>query len=155
MFEKSATTQLLYTLLKGVNGEIAYERLVEATGKPLHEIRSALASARRSLERDRIVFATVRGVGLRRLSDGEKARSTEAIKKSIRRASGRGIRRLNAIENPAMMSNADQLTATINRTIFEAIRSHTAPAAAATPAEKSPVPDVHSLLAHITGQRQA
>jgi hypothetical protein len=147
MFETSAVTQQLYHLLRGVNDEIAYERIEQDAGHPLAEIRGALSSARRALERDeKIVFATVKGVGLRRLTDGEKVRSTEKIKATIRRASKRGVKRLDTVTEFGKMSNADQLSATINRTIFEAVRDHTTPAATARQAAAPPaLPDLSRI----------
>lgn len=145
MFEKSAMTQKLYDILRATNQDISYEALALAAGKPISAIRSALDSARRSLEKDKIVFSTVRGVGLRRLTDGEKVQSTEAIKASIRRTSKRGLKRLNSVSEFQRLSNADQLTATINKTMFEAIRSHTSRAKSASPAAPLPLPDISKL----------
>ena len=145
MFEKSAATQSIFTILKGVNGEVSYEVIVAATGLPLDKLRGALTSARRALEREKIVFATVRGVGLRRLGDGEKVRSTERIKASIRRSSKRGIRRLDAVDDVTALAGPDQISATINRTLFETIRSHTSPAQTARKADGHALPDLAAL----------
>lgn len=146
MFERASTTKALIHLLKGVNGEIEYGVIEAAVGLQLARLRGPLNSARRALERDhKVVFATIRGFGLRRLSDGEKVKSTEAIKQRIRKASRRGLRRLDAVDNPALMLPSEQASATINRVLFEAIQAQTTAVNDRVKAAPSPTPDLTVL----------
>lgn len=121
--DRSALTQKCIDVLRGINQQIEYPTLLRAIG--VQKMPSgALASARRALEREQICFLTIRGFGLRRLSDSEKVASVEKHKRSIKNASKRGIRRLDAVSEFGKLPNIDQLSATISRTTFEAIRSH-------------------------------
>lgn len=149
MFEKSRMTKLLCDHLRIVNEHISYDRIAAITGRPVGDIRAAIASARRILERDKIVFAVVRGVGLRRINDNEIVQSTEQMKGTIRRASRRGLKRLEAISNVAALPPAEQMTAMLNRTIFEAVHQHAispTTKSATAPAATPPVPDVKNLI---------
>lgn len=145
MFQQSATTKACYEILRGVNGEISYSVICSKLKLPLETIRSSLNTARRALEKEQIAFAVIRGVGLKRLNDGETAQSSSRFVKQINRSAKRGTRRLQAVRNFNELSNADQLTATLNRTLFETVRSHTSLRATAVKAEASPVPNVVAL----------
>ena len=126
MFARSKLTAQLCQLLRETNQDISYRRLDAETGQTFDRLRSPLYNARRYLERDEgIVFAPVFGVGLRRLTDQEKLESSKAFNKAIRRTAIRGVTRVNAIQEPDKLSNADQLTVTIQRTIFEAVQRET------------------------------
>lgn len=123
MFERAKITVDLCNLLRGANGDVTYAAIETVTGKPFDEVRQTVISARRYLERDEgIVFATIRGVGLRRLNDAEKVESATGFTRRIRRVAGRGIQRLNAVSEPAALSNSDQLALTIRKTVFEAVQ---------------------------------
>lgn len=146
MFERAHTTETVIAILKAVNGEVEYKAIEAATGISLEKLRGPIAGARKVLERDHnIVFTAVRGFGLRRLSDGEKVRSTEAIKQRIRRASKRGLSRLNAVDNHDLLLPSDQALATINRVLFEAVRVQTVMVGDRVKAAKPPTPDISSL----------
>lgn len=126
MFTRSKLTEQLCQLLRETNQDISYARIETETGKDLDKFRAALYNARRYLERDEgIVFAPVPGVGLRRLTDEEKLESSKTFNKTIRRTAIRGVTRVNAIQEPDKLTNADQLTLTIQRTIFEAVQRET------------------------------
>jgi hypothetical protein len=123
MFDRHPLTNAICALLRGANGEIGYAAIEAATGKPLAELRQTLNSARTYLERDEgIVFVTVRGQGLRRLTDAEKVESASGFTRRIRRTAGKGVQRLNAVTAPDALSNADQLARTIRMTVFQAIQ---------------------------------
>lgn len=122
--DRSALTSKCIDILRGVNKEIEYTTLLRAMGvQSRREAAGALATARRVLQKDKICFLTMRGIGLRRLTDSEKVDSVEKNKRQVHNASKRGIRQLNAIAEPMKMSNMDQQKATIYRTIFEATRT--------------------------------
>jgi ribosomal protein L30/L7E len=138
MFQKSDLTQKTHDLLIGVNGEVSYATLASHVGLAefTPRLRSAVISARRSLEREHgIVFETVRGLGLRRLADIDVVRSTNAIRQSIHRKAKSGILRLGAVRNFADLPPQEQAQATINQTIFAMAQgaSALAPKAPAAP----------------------
>ncbi len=124
-FERSEDTSALVEALRKVNGAIEYSGLVQLTGLPLRRVKSVLPSARRVLLREKILFGTIRGYGLQRLSDVEKARTTEAVKSKIRRAAGKGLKALDTIEHFEAMPNIDQLVVTTNKTVLQLIQSQT------------------------------
>jgi hypothetical protein len=149
MFQKSDLTQKTHDLLIGVNDEISYATLASHVGLATFDarLRSAVISARRSLEREHgIVFETVRGIGLRRLADADVVRSTSAIRQSINRKAKSGIRRLGAVRNFAALPLKEQGQATINQTIFAMVQdaSALAPKAPANPVPPA-TPDVAAL----------
>lgn len=126
MFERAFLTVTLCDLLRSANGVVSYERITEAAGKPLDEIRQTLINVRRYLERDEgIVFETVRKEGLRRLTDSEKVSSATKFSRAIHRTAGKGVTRINAVSDFAALSNEDQLSATIRKTMFEAVKRET------------------------------
>lgn len=123
MFERAKLTLDLCNLLRGANGEVTWAAMEAAAGKPLTEIRQTIINVRHYLERDEgIVFATVRGIGLRRLTDSEKVESATGFTRSIRRVAGRGVQRLNAVSDVTALSNSDQLALTIRKTVFDAVQ---------------------------------
>lgn len=126
MFERAFLTVTLCDLLRSANGVVSYERIIETAGKPLDEIRQTLTNVRRYLERDEgIVFETVRNEGLRRLTDSEKVSSATKFSRAIHRTAGKGVTRINAVSDFAALSNEDQLSATIRKTMFEAVKRET------------------------------
>ena len=126
MFERSALTLTLCDLLRATNGTLSWQAIEQATGRPLSDLRQTLRNVRLYLERDEgIVFETVRREGLRRLTDAEKVASAARFTRTIHRTAGRGAQRLDAVTDFASLSNADQLAATIRRTVFEAVRRET------------------------------
>lgn len=148
MFQKSDLTQSIHDLLAKVNGHITYDAISRHVGLPLSAFRAALNSARRALEREHgTVFAVERGLGLRRLDDAEKVRSTHQMRQAITRKAKRGIRRLDAVQNYNALPLQEQTLATINRTVFQAAHDAAKLASGATtPAEAAPVPDVAKLV---------
>lgn len=126
MFERAHLTVTLCNLLRSANGTVSYATITAAAGKPLGEIRQTLVNVRRYLERDEgIVFETVKREGLRRLTDAEKVASAAKFSRAIHRTAGRGAARIGAVSDFAALSNEDQMTATIRRTMFEAVRRET------------------------------
>jgi hypothetical protein len=127
MWDRAALTNALCDMLRGANGDVSYAAIEEAVGRPLGEIRPTLHAARRYLERDEgIVFETIRGAGLRRLTDAEKVASAARFTRRIRRTAGAGMQRLNTVSDPSRLSNADQLAHTLRMTVFAAIQRESA-----------------------------
>lgn len=126
MFERSPKTLTILDALRGCNRDISWSAIAQAAGEPLAEIRQTIINARRYLERDEgIVFETIRGFGLRRLTDAEKVESAKTFRRKIRRTAVRGVTRIDAVRDMGALSNADQLAATIQRTIFQAVQRET------------------------------
>lgn len=126
MFERSKTTEAICAALRGCNREITWAALEQVAGKPIDEIRQTVINARRYLERDEgIVFVTVRGVGLRRLTDAEKIASSAGFSRKIHRTAGRGVMRIGAVSDMASLPNEDQLAATLRLAVFNAVQRET------------------------------
>ena len=125
-YQRSKLTEAICDLLRNANGPVSYKSICKVAGKPLEEIRQTLSNARRYLERDEgIVFATIKGEGLRRLSDSEKVQSAANFSRAIHRTAGRGLQRLDAVADVESLSNEDQMIATIRRTVFSAVKRET------------------------------
>lgn len=141
--DKSAMTVRITDILRGVNHMIEWDTLVNSTGvKSINSIRASVSSARRALERDKISFDVIRGVGLQRLSDSEKVHSTEKHKKRMRNTARNGIKRLSSVDNFVGLDNSDQIVATLNRTLFETVKQHTSLAKKSVKADPLPIPKV-------------
>jgi hypothetical protein len=92
----SIDTLTLEGILEKVDSVITYKELSDAIGKNVQkEARHILASARKRLycrkPSDRIVFATILKVGLRKLEDIDKPHLVYAAKGRINREATRGI----------------------------------------------------------------
>ena len=123
MFERSPKTLQMLDLFRGTNDVLSYETITGTMGEDLDSLRSTMYNVRKYLERDEgIVFECVPRVGYRRLSDAEKVQSSGKFQRAIRRTAGRGVQRLDAVSDTAALSNADQLTATIRRAVFQAVQ---------------------------------
>jgi len=81
-----------------------------------------LRSARHALRSEGILFGTIIGEGLRRLTDQDKVKKPEAFKKRVMRGAGRELKDLTTIANFGALGKADQHSVTLNRTILGAIR---------------------------------
>lgn len=119
-FQRSSDTEAIATALRGVNSEISYLALANQAALTVDRLKSLLPSARRSLQRERILFGVITGVGLRRLGEMEKVElSTAAIRKTSR-AAKRGVKILDTITNFEQLPPTQQVTASINRTCLHA-----------------------------------
>jgi len=154
MFERSAETERLIDILRGVNDEISYANASRLAGFAIHGGTPALTSARRHLETQHgIVFDCVRGVGLRRLGDVEKVTSTARHARSIRRTAKRGTTRIGAIENFAALPLKEQLQATLRATQFEFARQAVSAKQVEAPPDVKPGRlDVKALVAGAVGR---
>lgn len=89
----------------------SYAALTTSIGRNVQsEARSCLATARRLLQREQqMVFASVRGVGLKRLTDGEITTIGPQTLQKINRASRRGIHKLTCVQRFADLTNDEKI----------------------------------------------
>jgi len=126
MFERSERTESVLACLRAANRDVSWGQLEKAAGAKIDEIRQTILNARRYLERDEgIVFETVRKFGLRRLTDAEKVESCKGFTRKIHRTAIRGETRVGAVTDMAALSNEEQLSATLQRAVFSAVRRET------------------------------
>lgn len=122
-FERSPDTDAVIVALRGCNDEISYTALAQQAGLSLARTKSVLRSARNALRAEsRILFGTIVGEGLKRLSDQDKVRKPEAFKKRVLRGAGREIRDLATISSFEQLSKTDQHSVTTNRTVLNVLR---------------------------------
>lgn len=87
-------------MASSVGDTITYEELNEILGRDVRNgARSVLASARRMAINNGVAFGTVEKVGVKRLNDVEIVNSCESEYASIRRRSGRAMKRLTCVRN--------------------------------------------------------
>lgn len=110
-------TQVLIDTLKEiqVGGEIGYDELCSVIGRSKKDLAGPLWAARNRLMRDlSMVFGTIRGQGLKRLSDSEKIGAASANIDGIRRAAKRGITIIQAVDTDNLEK---QQVSTLNLTV--------------------------------------
>lgn len=74
------------------------------------EARGCLETARRILQREeQIVFAPIRGVGLKRLTDGEITKTGTETLQRINRASRRGVHKLTCVKDFNQLTNEEKV----------------------------------------------
>jgi hypothetical protein len=99
----SLDARMLYERLQktGVGDVIEYEELTSVIGKDVRNgARRFLDTARnRALNSDHMVFGTIIGVGIKRLSDVDIVSTGEYTRRRIRRMSGRAIKTLTAVRD--------------------------------------------------------
>lgn len=126
MFQRTEQTNRLCEMFRTSNGLVTYERIEQEFSAPIADLRPNIANALKYLERDEgIVYETVRKTGYRRLTDAEKVQSAAGFTRKIHRTAGRGVTRLDAVSDFTALSNEDQMTATIRRTVFNAVQRET------------------------------
>ena len=122
-FERSADTDAVIIALRGCNNEISYKDLARQAGLTLPRTKSVLRSARRALRSENgVLFGTIIGEGLRRLTDADLVKKPEAFKKRVFRGAGREIKDLATISDFANLSKSDQHSVTTNRTVLNVLR---------------------------------
>ena len=97
IFRASVETTQIYDRLKAskIGDIVSYTELSEIIGKNVQYAgRSNLVSAIRMLERDRIVFASVKDIGVKNLNDIEKVQFGNSGIDRIRRLSRRSSRKI-------------------------------------------------------------
>lgn len=145
-FERSDDTDRLVVTLRGVNGSIAYKQLAEQVGLSVRRTKTMLASARRILLNEKIAFGTINGFGIERLDDTGKSKQGGVHIAKIGRAAKRGIKHLEAVDHPELMSNADQLMHTTRRTILNAVRGQAMVPVTAKPMTDKPMIESDKLI---------
>ena len=122
-FERSADTDAVIIALRGCNNEISYRDLARQAALTLDRTKDVLTSARRALRSESgILFGTIRGEGLRRLTDADRVKKPEAFKKRVFRGAGREIKDLATISDFDKLSKAEQHSVTTNRTVLNVLR---------------------------------
>lgn len=121
-FERSPDTDAVILALRGCNNEISYRDLARQAGLSVGRAKQVLASARRALRADKILFGTIRGEGIRRLTDSDKVKKPEAFKRRVSRGAGRELKDLGTIANFGALEKVEQHSCTINRTVLNVLR---------------------------------
>ena len=124
-FERSADTDAVIVALRGCNNEISYMDLARQAGLTLMRTKSVLRSARRALRSESgVLFGTIIGEGLRRLTVADKVKKPEAFKKRVFRGAGRELKDLASISDPEYnnLEKASQHSVTTNRTVLNILR---------------------------------
>jgi hypothetical protein len=122
VFERSPDTDAAISVLRGINDEISYADAAKRAGLGTPRFKCVLASARRALRSEGILFGVIRGEGLRRLTDQDKVKKPEAFKKRVMRGAGRELKDLSTIADFGALGKTDQHSVTLNRTILNAMR---------------------------------
>lgn len=122
-FERSADTDAVIIALRGCNNEISYIDLARQAGLTVDRTKQVLSSARRALRSESgVLFGTIVGEGLRRLTDADKVKKPEAFKKRVFRGAGREIKDLATISDFGNLEKSDQHSVTTNRTVLNVLR---------------------------------
>lgn len=121
MFKRSQLTETVIGVLRGVNDEISYSELAKRAKVSVPDVKKVISSAKKVLMDEKILFESIVGYGLERLTDSGKILRSEKNKKRLKSGSKRSIKELNTIHNYNELSHDDQIKATINRTLFELI----------------------------------
>src|SRR2546422_2865345 len=120
-WERSADTETVLQALRGVNDEISWIALIRQTGLTKKRLMSVLASARRILKGEKILFENIHGEGLKRCTDADKAHKPAKRLLRVTRAMKRELSDLATIENFGAMAQTDQHLATTYRITCNAI----------------------------------
>ena len=126
--EASSDTRFLYQrLIKVEAGEtITYDELSKEIGRNVRKARYLLASARRmALSNDRVVFGTIRGVGLRRMDNSGIVGSVESRTKRIRNQARKGLKELGCVDGE--LSRDDTVKHNVGVSVFSVLSEITKP----------------------------
>lgn len=152
-FERSPDTDTIIDILRGCNDQIEYVVLAHRANLPLERTKSLLPTARRALRKEGILFGTITGHGIHRLTDADKVKKPEAFKRRVFRGAGREIKDLTTISDFGKLSKTDQHAVTLNRTILTAMKQSAGvkpDKATSTGIAPSPLPNTAVLV----GQRK-
>jgi hypothetical protein len=113
MFTVSVDTKAVIEILKPCSPKtvVTYEEIQKKIGRnPQKEGRSSVHSARRILERDGILFAPVKNIGLMRLDDSGVVHAAEGEVHGIRRKASRGFNRISrGVQNYTNLTQGDKV----------------------------------------------
>jgi len=101
MFRASVEAQMLAESLAeaAIEQVITYEEMTILIGKDVRLVRHTIATARRRLMREKgMVFASVVGVGVKRLSPDDTVGEAESITKRSRNANRKAMQTLDTVE---------------------------------------------------------
>lgn len=99
--EKSADTSILESVLREaeVGQMVTYDQMSKAIGRDVREhARSALATARKTLLKEGLVFGVEAKTGLIRLNDAGILQSTESDRRRVMRATKRSLHKLALVD---------------------------------------------------------
>lgn len=128
IFQRSADARFLIQKLKAseVGETITYADLAEAIGKSQDALHGPLHTARRALLRDEnMVFGTVRGKGVKRLSDLDIVAASASTTRHLKRTARRGVQTLSAVSDFSAMPREEQMRHSAAMSIFGAIAEMT------------------------------
>lgn len=147
-FERAADTESVIVALRGCNDEISYRSLANQTSLTVERTKQVLASARRVLVNEKIMFGVVRGEGLRRLTDNDIVDLPPSFHKRVFKGAGRQLKYQGCINDFAALGKAKQHTQTINLTILNALRRQANVKAEPPPVKLTPqpMPNVTQLI---------
>lgn len=147
IFERSPDTDAVINVLRGCNDEISYVDAARRAGLGTDRLKAVLRSARNVLRSEGILFGTVVGEGLKRLTDADKVKKPEAFKKRVMRGAGRELKDLATIADFTSLSKTDQHSVTLNRTVLNAMRQSASvkPDKIAPTASPKPMPNTAML----------
>lgn len=103
--EASAASRLIYAALKpkAVGESVTYVELSSVVRFDVQRNRGSLATARRMLLREGIVFGIIQGVGLKRLDAAGVAAEVSRGLKSVHRGANRTMRKAETVADPMSM----------------------------------------------------
>ena len=120
-FERSPDTDAVVIALRGANLEISYKSIAQQTGLAIRRVMGILGSARRILEKEKILFGTIRGEGLRRLTDRDLPKLPARHLKRTARSTKRELKRQDCYTNFEALPQTERHTATIGMIALNAI----------------------------------
>lgn len=127
-FQMSADARLLYQhLAKATVGqEVAYAELSTIVSRKVTGSFGPLVTARKHCKREhQLVFDTIRGVGLKCLSDEDKVKTADRVANRLRKTARRGIEGLGMVQNFAGLSRETQTKHNAAISVFSVIGSMT------------------------------
>lgn len=127
-FKVSLTAQAIYTLFVDAipnGGMVTWQQITDATGRSRRQLNGAVQTAqRRVLREHNVVFENERGVGYRKLKDGELSvigqRAIDGTRRRVRRA-GRKM----ATGDYAKMSKSESGRHIARQTLLEVVANAT------------------------------
>ena len=120
-FERSPDTDAVVVALRGANREISYKSIAQQTGMAMRRVMGILGSARRILEKEGILFGTIRGEGLRRLTDSDIVKLPASFHKRTARGAKRELKRQDCYTNFEDLPQTERHTATLARITLNAV----------------------------------
>lgn len=126
--EINVDARVLLARLKAANvGDfIPYSELSDLIGRNVQkDCRYILDSARNWAKKERIIFGTVTGLGIKRLDDAGKVRVGAGMMDTIRRTSRRAAQTLAAVESFDSLSNEMKIQHNMSLSVFGIIQQAT------------------------------